>query len=208
MSFLLAPGDERELTEFLCKELGARLLLSDIAPAGQPQIASEPLGALPSDLPLKPTPGCHEIYWLLFWLPDCGPVRTMSQARAPATADERVSRVLTQASAGEHSRDVIDYERTPMLRLGRSKRMSQSRLAPGTLASMPLRSKAVPTDVRRMHAKAVRWLKSRGVKTDPFSHCPEVETKRPHSLGPLWVWVQPSAMKLVEQGAEIWPWNA
>lgn len=208
MSYLQVVEDERELTVFLCEELGAKLLLSDVAPAGEPQIAKDPLAALPEELPERATFGSKEIYNLMFWLPDCGPVKTMRDAAEPTDARDRVSRLLTQDAAGEKFADVVDSECTPVLRLRRSHWQAPNRLAPGQLASMPIVSSAIPKDVKRAHAKAERWLRSRGTKTDPFAHCPEVKDRRPERLGPLWVWVQPHAMKLVERGTEIWPWNA
>ena len=43
--------DERDLAAFLCGELGAKLLLTDVATAGEPKVADDPLSALPSELP-------------------------------------------------------------------------------------------------------------------------------------------------------------
>ncbi len=208
MSFLLVPEDESELTVYLCEELGAKLLLSDIAMEAEPQIARDPLQALPAQLPHEATPGCKEIYELLFWLPACGPIKTMRDAPEATDARDRVAQLLTRDSAANQFADVIDTQRTPVLRLRRSTKMAGNRLAPGLLGTMRIQASALPQDVRRMHAKATRWLKKRGAKTDPFLHCPEVKERRPANLRPLWVWVQPYAMELVEQGTEIWPWNA
>ncbi len=208
MSFLLVPEDESELTDYLCEEMGAKLLLADIAPKAEPRIARDPLKALPSELPIEATPGCNEIYNLLFWLPSCGPVKTMRDAPEANDARDRVAQFLTRESATDQFFDVIDTRRTPVLRLRRSIRMAGNRLAPGVFGTMDTKASALPRDVRRMHAKATRWLKKRGAKVDPFLYCPEVRERRPTNLGPLWVWVQPKAMELVEQGTEIWPWNA
>ncbi len=48
MSHLLVTDDERDLAAFLCGELGAKLLLTDVAAAGEPRVADDPLSALPS----------------------------------------------------------------------------------------------------------------------------------------------------------------
>jgi hypothetical protein len=208
MSYLCIAEDEREFTHFLCGELGAQLLLADVAPGGEPRVAKDPFSALPPDLPERAKFGTKQVHTLIFWLPHCGPIKTMRDAPEPKDARERVSRLLTQEAASEQFADVIDLERTPVLRLIRSHRHAPNRLAPGNLGSMAVRSSTIPEEVKRKHSKALRWLKKRGVKTDPFAHCPEVKDQRPEKLGPLWVWVQPHAMKLVERGTEIWPWNA
>lgn len=207
MSYLHVVADERELIGFLCGDLGAKLLLADIAPNGEPRIAEDPIVALPLDLPDRLTVGSKDVRTLIFWLPDCGPVKTMRNAAEPKDARDRVSRLLIREAVSEQFADVIDLERTPVLRLLRSHWHAPNRLAPGNLGSMALKSSAIPDNVNRKYSKAVRWLKKRGIKTDPFSHCPEVRNRRPERLGSLWVWVQPHAMKLVEQDTEIWPWN-
>jgi len=92
-----------------------------------------------------------------------------------------------------------------VLTLTRSHWHAQNRLAPGNLGATMLQN--MP-DVKRHHSRALRWLKKRGVKLDPFAHCAEVRDRRPQRLGPLWARAQPNAMTLVEQGIEIWPWNA
>lgn len=208
MSDLLVPADERELVAFLCRTLGARLLLSDIAPRGQPRLADDAVLALPAELPGRARLGNTEVSSLTFWLPDCGPIRTMRDAPEPRTAHDRVARVLARDAASDRFADVIDLERTPVLTLRRSTRMLSNRLAPGGLGSMPIGSSLIPDEVSRRHAAASRWLKRCAVKIDPFSHCPEVQTRRPQRLGLLWVWVQPHAFELVQRGLEIWPWTA
>lgn len=206
VNFLLLPQDERDLTSYLCSELGARLLLSDIAPSGEAQVADDPLRALPPDLPGPAKLGSREIYYLSFWLPEHGAIRTMRDAPEATDPRDIVSRGLTREASDKYL-DVIDSERTPMLWLCRSMRMSNHRLAPGTLGMYRLAPPELAGTVPRTHAKAIRWLKRRGVKLDPFLHCPEVADRRPARLGPLWVCVQPHAQLLVQQGLEIWPWN-
>jgi hypothetical protein len=68
---------------------------------------------------------------------------------------------------------------------------------------MPIQAAALPAEVGAAHARTRRWLTARAVKVDPFNHCPEVQHRRPKSLGPLWCWVQPEAWRLVQAGAEI-----
>jgi hypothetical protein len=207
MSDLLAPGDERELTAFLCETLGAKLLLSDVTTAGEPRVASNALAALPRTLPGPAFFGDTSVRALLFWLPFVGPIRTMVDARPPETPHDRVAQLLSQQAAGERAHDLIDLERTPVLMLNRSKALGSNRLAPGGLAAMPVRKAALPAEVRSVHSKVRHWLRARAIKVDPFDYCPEARSRRPKSLGPLWCWAQPEAWRMVEAGAEIWPWN-
>jgi hypothetical protein len=206
MSDLLTTDDERDLVAFLCGELGAKLLLTDVAAGGEPSIAADPLAALPATLPGPAVFGSKEVRTVIFWLAACGPIKTLRDAPAPSSAKEQVARILTRDHAAGQFDDVIDLERTPVLLLSRSHWHGRNRLAPGTLGPSAS-SRNLREDVKRASLMARRRLQKRGVKTDPFTHCPEVKDRRPARLGPLWVWVQPHAMALVKQGIEIWPWN-
>lgn len=211
MNHLLTVADERELTQFLSEEIGAKLLLSDVAPKGVPEVAVDPLAALPASLPTPPKFGVHQIIYLTFWLPDCGDVKTRASARPAVSAFDRVARLLTCESAeaaGVDDADIIDFECTPIIQLGRSHQYAANRLAPGFLYSMHVKRASLPEPALKKFVATERWLKRRGVKTDPFQHCVEVQTRRPQNLGRLWVCVQPHAMARVRQGTEIWPWNA
>ena len=210
MSVLLAPADERDLAVFLCETLGARLLLSDVITSDGPRLAANPLAALPGALPGPAFYGDRSVRTLIFWLPSAGPVRSLADAPMPDTPHDRVARRISADAAdaaGVRVTDLIDLESTPVLRLLRSKAVSPHRLAPGAFAAMPVRAAALPAEVRAAYDKASRWLKKRAVKADPFEHCPEVQSRRPNHLGPLWCWIQPEAWRLVQAGAEVWPWN-
>jgi hypothetical protein len=210
VSHLLLPQDERELTEFLCVEVGAKLLLTDVTRAGEPTVAADPLGALPSHLPVAAIPGVRQIIELLFWLPDCGPVAAMCDAPEPRGAHSRVARLLSREAAdveGIAYENLIDLERTPVLSLIRTHWHTPARLAPGQLTSMPIPKASLPECVRVAYSRAERWLKGRGQKLDPFDHCPQVKERRPRRLGPLGVWAQPHALAQVRSGIEVWPWN-
>lgn len=207
MNDLLAPGDERELTAFLCDSVGAKLLLSDLTTNGEPHLASEPVAALPPALPGPPVFGDRAVRQLIFWLPSVGPIHTLADAPTPTTPLERIERRLTTDAAGDRTRDLIDFARTPVFALSRSQALSPQRLAPGGYAGRPLRVATVPAEVRAAYRKVHRWIRVRAVKVDPFDHCPEVRHRRPKSLGPLWCWVQPEAWRMVQSGIEIWPWN-
>ena len=207
MTHLLAPGDERDLTAYLCKTLGAKLLLSDVTTAGEPHVAADAVAALPPELPGPASFGDNSVRTLLFWLPFAGPIRTLVDAPSPETPLDRVAGLLSAQAAADRAPDLIDLARTPVLMLHRSKTLGANRIAPGELAAMPVRIAALPADVRAVHANTRRWLKGRAVKVDPFDHCPEIRSRRPKSLGPLQCWVQPEAWRLVQAGAEIWPWS-
>lgn len=156
MSILLTEEDERDLTEFLVEELGAKLLLNDLAPKGSPNVAEYPLSALPKNLPSRPVFGGDNVYSLLFWLPECGDIQTMASAPQPESAHIKVARKLTLDSAGDNFNNLIDQERTPILRLSRTIRISNNRPAPGQLGSMPVTVKDMPKDVKSKHGKAIR----------------------------------------------------
>jgi hypothetical protein len=51
MRDLLAPGDERDFTAFLCQSMDAKLLLSDLTTGGKPHLADEALASLPEEVP-------------------------------------------------------------------------------------------------------------------------------------------------------------
>jgi hypothetical protein len=207
MSYLHVTDDERELVAFLCGELSAKLLLSDVASKGEPRFADDPLSSLPSELPAAPKFGSNKVYTLIFWLPAIGPVKTLRDAPPASAPRDRVARLLSREAAAEQFADLIDFERSPVLTFTRSHWHAPNRLAPGILSSMPATT-VLPREVQRVHSRMQRWLRNRGVKIDPFEHCAEVKDRRPKRLGLLWVWVQPHAMALVQQGTEIWPWNA
>jgi hypothetical protein len=203
MSYMQVTDDERELTAFICGEFGAKLLLTDVAVAGEANVARDPCSALPAKLPAVAKFGSVDVYTLIFWLPACGSIKTLGDAPPPRTPRDRVAQRLTREAAKEMYAHVIDFERTPALTVGRSQWHAPNRLAPGNLG----RTTTFP-GVQSAYSRAQRWLRKRGAKVDPFAHCAEVRDRRPQRLGPLWVWVQPHAMALVEQGTEIWPWNA
>ena len=94
MSHLLVTDDERDLAAFLCGELGAKLLLTDVAAAGEPKVADDPLSALPSELPAAATYGSKEVRSLIFWLPEIGPVKNPQQC----TGSHKCERSCCQAA--------------------------------------------------------------------------------------------------------------
>jgi hypothetical protein len=208
MNNLLALGDEREFTAFLCESVGAKLLLSDLTTSGEPHLASDALAALPATLPGPATFDDRAVRYLIFWLPLAGPIKTLADAPTPTTPIDIVARRLSNQAGGDRAKDLIDFEHTPAFVLLRSQALSPQRLAPGGYATWPLRAKTVPAEVRAAYGKAHRWFRARAVKADPFEHCPEVRHRRPKTLGPLTCWVQPEAWRMVQSGIEIWPWNA
>ena len=210
MSDLLAPADEKDLSIFLIETFGARLLVSDVTSHGEPRLAGDALAALPGSLPGPVFPGDRALRTLIFWLPYAGPVRTLADARTPDAPRDRVARRISADAAdaaGVRPADLVDLEKTPVLILKRSTALGPHRLAPGAFAAMPVKATALPAEVRAAYGKTQRWLRKRAIKADPFEHCAEVRSRRPDSIGALWCWVQPEAWRLVQAGAEIWPWS-
>src|SRR5256885_13560021 len=95
MSYLQVTDDERELTAFICGEFGAKLLLTDVAVAGEANLAREPRSALPAQLPAGAKFGSVDDYTLIFWLPACGSIKTVGDAPPPSTARDRLAQGLT-----------------------------------------------------------------------------------------------------------------
>ena len=67
-------------------------------------------------------------FWF-FWLPEIGPVKTLSNAPAATNAEDRVAGLLTLDAAAGKLANNIDFERTPVLTLTRSHWYAQNRLA-------------------------------------------------------------------------------
>ena len=47
-----------------------------------------------------------------------------------------------------------------------------------------------------------------GEQLNPFEHCTKAAQPAPKNLNPFWVWARPEALRWVEAGGEVWPWNA
>ncbi len=204
MGYLLYPEDERDLTRKLTGDFGRRLLLSDVAPQGEPLLASDPQGALPPQLPSEP----DDPRFLMFWVEDLGPIRTAGNAAAVADPADEIARVLSAQSARAANvdpQDLIDQTRTPVLGLHRT-RSHSGRLVPATLTAMPIPTSRQPTELLRRHRRVSEWLKRRGRRINPFEHCTDLPIEQPRNLNPFWVWVQPHAERWLEDGGEVWPW--
>jgi hypothetical protein len=163
MSNLLAPSDEREFTAFLCDVVGAKLLLSDLTTDGEPQLATDPVAAVPP-VPGPAYFGSPSVYYLNFWLPSAGPIRTLADAPTPTTPHDIVARRLTADAAGDRMRNLIDFDRTPAFVLRRTTAKSPQRLAPGGYASKPLRD----PQTRSVPLTAKRTAGSEGVLCEPI----------------------------------------
>ena len=69
MPFLLFPSDEKRLVAFLVHELGLKLLKSDLAQRGEPELVENPTDLRLPDVTTQPTE-------FLFWADTIGPIRT------------------------------------------------------------------------------------------------------------------------------------
>jgi hypothetical protein len=204
MSFLLLPPDELALVSYMCGDLDLALLLSDLTDRGVPRIATEPLAAVPDHLPSSPSDPRTFIFWC-HWL---GPVRTLADASESVDPADRVAGLLTREAAGDRYGDVVDLQRTPVIRWHRTSFQSERRLKPGLLQVMPLYVRDTPSDVLKLHRQVDRWMKKHGERLNPFDHCRDLPIPQPRNLNPFWVWVHRHAMDWVSGGGEIWPWTA
>lgn len=209
MSHLLTPTDEIKLVRYLCDDLGLALLLSDLTERGEPRIASDPVAALPRELPgrAKPSVEASTATVLTFWCVQLGPVRTMASAGPPTQATDHVGRLLAKESAKERYEELIDFSRTPIVRWKRCVTDAPERILPGSLQAMNCKVKETPEPVLGLHRRVEGWLRSSGERLNPFEHCDEVRDRAPQNLVPFWVWAQPDALRWVRDGWEVWPWT-
>jgi hypothetical protein len=74
---------------------------------------------------------------------------------------------------------------------------------------MTVPSKNQPPDLMALRRKAERWLKSDGARLNPFDHCTKAQQPpKLKTLNMFWVWGRPAALRWIEGGGEVWPWNA
>jgi hypothetical protein len=210
MGFLLLPPDERVLVDGLVSEFGLTLLAHDAAPGGKGQLVSASLATLPSDLALPARPGQMPSAptTLLFWHSGIGPIRTLGDAPPSSDPRDRVADLIVRESAQDWA-DLIDLARTPVIRFARSHWHddAQTRLQPGLLGGMAVKAKEQPAEVRRLHARVVRWMKKRGERLNPFEHCTNLPREQPLNLSGFWVWAWPEAQSWVRAGGQVWPWT-
>lgn len=205
--FILLPEDELILVEHLRSAEELLLLASDDLAGGPPVIR----GSLdPPPLPPPPVPfqPAAEPDALLFWWPPGGELRTLGDAPAPADAKGRVALHLTQDATSEWQ-DLLDQERSPIIRWSRTRWHSSGALCPGLLQTQARKTTEQPRELLRLHRRLTSWMKKQGVRTNPFDHAPEeLPVEPPPNVGSSWVWAFPAAAAWVGEGGTLWPWNA
>ena len=203
MGYLLLPPDEREFVSYICGDLGLKLLIGDLAPGGVAKIASNPVAVLPESILDAAGPSVHRF---VFWCADVGPIQTLGTA-VPNNPVDRVLIELNRQGTPEWH-DLVDYNRSPVLRWERCHWQSEDRLASGQLAAMSIPRRLQPPELLVRFKRATRWLRTGAERLNPFEHCSDTPVSQPANLGPFWVWARPNALAWVRRGGEVWPWNA
>ena len=193
VNWLLLPYDEQRLTWFMTEELGLTLLT--------------PL-ADGESLPGPPKRSQEQYVDMVFWASELGPLRRLGDAPQPTDPVDSVWFTLNRERNPSNWQNLVDSGRTPLIRFRRSNWNLNGCLNPGLLQGMSLPIKDQPPNLMALRRKAERWLKSEGERLNPFEHCTKVTQPAPKNLNPFWVWARPEALRWVEAGGEVWPWNA
>lgn len=195
MNWLLLPNDEQPLVEFLTGDLGLEMFG---APLGEDE-----------RLPGPPDPDRQERKNLVFWASSVGPIKRLGDAPKPTDPVEAVLLQRNREVNPDGWRDLVDLARTPVIRFGRSNWNRNGCLNPGLLEGMTIPIKNQPPDLLALRRKAERWLKSDGAQVNPFEHCTKAQKPpKVKTLNAFWVWARPAALRWIEGGGEVWPWNA
>jgi hypothetical protein len=206
--FLLLPEDELLLVDHFMGQENLALLASDDLRAG-PRLVERLVTPQPLRPPAEPLQQHPEPHAFIFWAQALGPLRTIGEAPPPASASERVERLLTDESAGGDSQHVLDWSRSPIIRWSRANWHENGALCPGRLQAQPRKTKEQPPELLRLHSRLSRWMKKQSTRIDPFEHAPsEVGDRRPQNLQGYATWAFPAAEDWVRRGGNVWPWNA
>jgi hypothetical protein len=202
--YLLFPDDERRLIEHLNAEQ-VLLLRSDLLVDGEPDLASPPV---PTELPPLPrvVPGEEGVHSYVFWCSLLGPLQAEGDAPAPTDARERVARQLLQAQT-ERWRDVIDYKRSPIIRLRRAHWHRSGALLPALLQGQPRVTREWPPELLRLFQRVERWLRSWTTKTNEWDLCPPEGEVRPANVRPYVFYASPAALDWVQKGGRAFAMN-
>ncbi len=203
----MLPDDERLLVDHLTDARGLRLLRSDDLRDGPPLFRGQ-LDPPPLPPPPEPLREPQEPSEFLFWWPEGGELRRLGDAPAPEDPVGHVALKLTQ-SGTEHWRDVLDSERSPIIRWSRCHWHASGALCPGLLQAQSTSSTRQPPELLGLHRRAKTWMQKQGVRINPFDHAPDdVPVGEPANLNAFWVWAFPAAEAWVRDGGTVWPWNA
>jgi hypothetical protein len=211
MRYLLFPDEEIILCRYLTSELGLKLLASNLAPGNIPKIVE---GGVPANLngfpdPAEPKTLPNEPMHFLFWCSEIGGIETLGSAETPSDPKDRVSVILTQ-QASEQWRDVIDFTRTPVIFWARPcwYKKDHSCVVAGRMNGMTIPVKKYPVELKRLYGKIDRMLRKTGVRLNPFDYVPNTPVPEPENLNAFWVFTWPQGMSWLENGGELWPWDA
>lgn len=203
MRFLALPRDESEIVVPIATELGLVLLHSDLTRAGKAIVTTDPSTVLPLPSPswgrlrdamtpgVGADPSYDEVWSLIFWAPEEGPIRTLGDAPPPDVSDDlaNVALHLNQQATSEW-RDLIDHERSPIIEFHRSAwHVSRNCLLGARFSTMP--------GYGRLHARVERRFRREAVRLDPYDCCP---VPRPHRKRHDWMWALPNAAEWVAAG--------
>jgi hypothetical protein len=194
VNWLLLPEDERQLSRFMTEGLGLKLISRHLDHD--------------ESLPGPPQPFRDEYIDMLFWAPEVGPIRRLGDAPEPIDPIDSVLLRLNRERNPGDWRNLVDSNRSPLIRFHRSNWNRNGCLNPGLLQGMSIPVKDQPPDLMALKRKVERWLKSEGDRLNPFEHCTKTTQTAPKNLNPFWVWARPGALSWVEDGGEVWPWNA
>jgi hypothetical protein len=211
MRYLLFPDEEKLLCRYLTSELGLKLLASDLAPGNIPEIVERGVPANlngfpdPAEAKTPPSDPTH----LLFWCSDIGGIETLGSSGTPSDPKGTVSMILTQ-QASEQWRDVIDDTRTPIITWVRPRwhKKDHSCVVAGRMNGMTIPVKKYPVELKRLYGKIDRMLRKNGVKLNPFEYVSKTPVSEPENLDAFWVFTWPQGMSWLENGGELWPWDA
>jgi len=195
------------LIEHLTDAEGLLLLASDHLRAG-PSVVRGQLDPPSLPPPAEPLTPREEPATFNFWWQEGGELRALGDAPPPGDAAGRVALKLAQ-DASEHRQDLLDLERSPIVRWARCRWHSSGALCPGLLQAQARKTSEQPAGLVRLHRRVARWMKKQGVRINPFDHGPEELTMDPPAnLNMFWAWAFPAAEAWVRDGGTIWPWNA
>lgn len=206
MSYLLLPDDERDLVVHLVEDLGLEMIASPAltrkgSQPWQPRFASEPLASVSSDLPLN---GASS---MLFWSASLGNLIALGDRGRSDDARSRVGLHLARQASLAGWSNLIDFDRSPVIRWRRCWWRENGHMTPGVLQGMAEVSRLWPPELTRQFRSIERWMQKGATRVDPFEHC-ENPPVVPMSRRTFLVWARPAAARWVDDGGLVWPWTS
>lgn len=198
MSYLLLPGDEREMVRHLCSDLGWTMISGRIE-HGTPIEVLDPSVALSADLPVAGDNMTGPLWVFLFWSPAWGRPVAVADAPEPGDLVRRILRNVNGRETGELE-NVLDPHASPVVIYRRSHWGDQpeGQLAVGFLRGMDRPRSEWPRELQRALGQAERWLKRGAVKIDPFDYVDGSET-----IANVVTWARPVAWSWLQRGGRL-----